>query len=488
MAGRKEQIVGERLKKIEELKISGINPYPQKSEKKEMIKECFKLDKKVKTAGRLVSKRDIGKIIFSKIQDESGSIQVVLQEGKTKQEFIDFFKNYIDLGDIVGVSGKVIKTKTGEISILCDKLELLSKSVLPLPEKWHGLQGKEERYRRRHLDMIVNPEVLEVFKKKSVIIDTIRGYLKKNNFTEVETPNLQAIYGGASAEPFRTHLNALDMDLFLSISPELYLKRLIVGGFDRVFTISKNFRNEGIDSTHNPEFTMLEFYYAYSNYEKLMEMTEEIIKLIFKNLKIKNVIKSGGKEIPFNFPIKRIRFWDLILEKMGIDLEKFSDFDSLKEEIEKKNIREVDISKCKHYGALLDELYKRVVRPSIIEPIFLTHYPVEMIALAKRNEENPRLINTFQLIVDGAELVKAYDELNDSFDQEKRLKEQSDLLCEGDKEAMPMDTDFIEALKTGMPPTAGYGMGIDRIAILLTEQESIRDVIPFPFMKPENID
>ncbi|MFA5060755.1 MAG: lysine--tRNA ligase [Candidatus Pacearchaeota archaeon] len=485
MAGRKEQIVGERLRKIGELKISGTNPYPQRFEKKNMISECFKIDKKVKTAGRLVSKRDIGKIIFSKIQDESGSIQVVLQEGKTKQEFIDFFKSYIDLGDIVGVSGKVIKTKTGEISILCEKLELLSKSVLPLPEKWHGLQEKEDRYRKRYLDMIVNPEVLEVFKKKSVIIDTIRGYLKKNNFTEVETPNLQAIYGGASAEPFRTHLNALDMDLFLSISPELYLKRLIVGGFDRVFTISKNFRNEGIDATHNPEFTMMEFYCAYSNYEKLMVMTEEMLKLIFKNLKIKEEIKSGEKLIKFKFPIKRVRFWDLILEKTGIDLEKMSDFDSLKEEIERKGIKGVDISGCKHYGALLDELYKRVVRPSIVEPIFLTHYPVEMIALAKRNEENPRLINTFQLIVDGAELVKAYDELNDPFDQEKRLKEQADLLCEGDREAMPMDIDFIEALKTGMPPTAGYGMGIDRIAILLTEQESIRDVIPFPFMKPE---
>lgn len=485
MAGRKEQIVGERLRKIEELKSLGIKPYPQKFDKKEMISRCFKLDKKVKTAGRLVSKRDIGKIIFCKIQDESGSIQVVLQEGKTKQEILDFFKKYIDSGDIIGVSGKVMKTKTGEISILCDKLELLSKSVLPLPEKWHGLQEKEERYRKRYLDMIVNPEVLEVFKKKSIIIDTIRSYLKKKDFIEVETPNLQAIYGGASAEPFRTHLNALDIDLFLSISPELYLKRLVVGGFDRVFTISKNFRNEGIDATHNPEFTMMEFYCAYSNYERLMEMTEEMLKLIFKNLGIKNRIKSGGKVIEFKFPIKRVRFWDLILEKTGINLEKTVDFDSLKKEIEGKGLKEVDVSKCNHYGALLDELYKRVVRPNIVEPIFLTHYPVEMIALAKRNEENPRLINTFQLIVDGAELVKAYDELNDPFDQEKRLKEQSDLLCEGNKEAMPMDTDFIEALKTGMPPTAGYGMGIDRLAILLTEQESIRDVIPFPFMKPE---
>lgn len=485
MGGRKEQIVGERLRKIEELKASGINPYPQKFEKREMISECFKVGKSVKTAGRLMGKRDIGKIVFSRIRDESGFIQVVLQEGKTKQEVIEFFKSYVDSGDIVGVSGKVIKTKTGEVSVLCEKIDLLSKSVLPLPEKWHGLKEKEERYRRRHLDMIVNPGVLDVFKKKSLIIDAVRGYLKKNNFTEVETPNLQAVYGGASAEPFKTHLNALDMDLFLSISPELYLKRLIVGGFDRVFTISKNFRNEGIDATHNPEFTMMEFYCTYSNYEKLMEMTEEMLKIIFKSLKMKNKIRIEGKEVEFKFPIKRIRFHDLIFDKAGIDLGKFGDFDSLKKEIERKEIRGVDVSGCGHYGALVDELYKRVVRPNIFEPIFLTHYPVEMIALAKRNEENPRLINSFQLIVDGAEIVKAYDELNDPFDQEKRLKEQSELLCKGAREAMPMDMDFIETLKTGMPPTAGYGMGIDRLAILLTEQESVRDVIPFPFMKPE---
>lgn len=484
---REDQIIQERLRKIQDLKKLGINPYPQVFEKKETCKDCLdkKLGTKVKTAGRTMTKRDIGKIIFSNLRDESGEIQIVLQEGETPAKIIDFFKRYVDVGDFIGVEGKIFKTKTKQTSILVEKIELLSKSILPLPEKWHGLQDKEERYRKRYLDLLINPEVKEVFEKREKIIATVREHLKKEDFVEVETPNLQAVYGGASATPFTTHLNALDINLYLSISPELYLKRLIVGGFRRVFTICKNFRNEGIDYQHNPEFTMMEYYSAYDNYEYHIKFTEELFNLLIKNLKLKDEIEYRGKKIKIKPPFKRVTFRDLIYKETGIDIDKANNFEKLKKEILAKKLPGVDIKRCLHYGALLDELYKRVARPNITQPTFLTHYPVEMIALAKRNEKDPSKINSVQLLIDGAEILKAYDELNDPIDQEERLKEQAKLLKGGDKEAMPYDEDFINALKYGMPPTAGYGLGIDRIVMLLTGQESIRDVILFPFMKPE---
>ncbi|MDD5012660.1 MAG: lysine--tRNA ligase [Candidatus Nanoarchaeia archaeon] len=484
--GREGQIIAERLRKIEELKKEGVNPYPNKFEKKNSVSECLKskIGAKVKTAGRLMTKRELGKIAFAKLRDATGEIQIVFQDERTPEKMFSFFKKYIDAGDFAGVEGEIIKTKTGEISVLVKKIELLSKAILPLPEKWHGLQDKEERYRKRYLDLVMNPEVKKIFEKREIVVDTIREFLKKKDFVEVETPVLQSVYGGASATPFITHLNALDMNLFLAISPELYLKRLVVGGFDRVFTICKNFRNEGIDKAHNPEFTMLEFYCAYANYEELMKMTEELIKELFKKLRLSDSFEYQGTKLNFR-TIKRMKFQELIKDKTGIDIEKADDFDKLKKEIEKKKIGEVNIKHAKHYGALLDELYKRVVRPNIIQPVFLTNYPVEMIALAKRNEKNPRFINTFQLIVNGAEIIKAYDELNDPIDQENRLVEQVKLKQKGDTEAMPMDEDFLAALKTGMPPTAGFGLGIDRLVMLLTNQPSIRDVILFPFMKPE---
>lgn len=475
-----------RLEKLERIKAAGVNPFPNKFDKQESLAEAkaAKEGAKVKTAGRIMSIRIMGKIAFCHLSDASGRLQIVFNTNEISEKDFDFFAANFDVGDFIGVEGKMFVTKKGEISVLVKKYQLLAKALLPLPEKWHGLQDKEIRYRQRYLDLIANDEVKEVFIKRSKIIDAVRNYLKNNDFIEVETPNLQAIYGGASATPFKTHLNALDIDLFLSISPELYLKRLIVGGLDKVFTISKNFRNEGIDKFHNPEFTMLEFYCAYADYEKLMTMTEELLKKIFKELGLGETIEYQGKKLNFK-NIKKMRFADLIKDKTGIDLAKADDFEKLKKAIKDKNLKEVDIKGAKHYGALLDELYKRVARPSIIQPTFLTHYPVEMIALAKRNEDDPRLINTFQLIVDGAEMVKAYDELNDPIDQENRLKEQAKLLRGGDAEAMPMDDDFVAALRHGMPPTAGYGLGIDRLTILLTDQPSIRDVILFPFMRPE---
>jgi len=485
--GREEQIISERIRKLEELKKQKINPYPNKFDKSETCKECLnsKIGAKVKTAGRMMTKRDLGKIAFCILRDGTGEIQIVFQEGKTSDEMRDFLKRYVDIGDFNGIQGEIFKTKTGQKSILIKKIEMLSKSILPLPEKWHGLQDKEERYRRRYLDLIMNPEVKEVFEKRAKIIDILREFLKKKEFVEVEIPVLQSIYGGASAAPFITHLNALDIDLFLSISPELYLKKLIVGGFEKVFTIGKNFRNEGIDAFHNPEFTMMEYYAAYQNYEYHMKFTEEFFNELKKRLNLKEIIEYQGKKINLKTPFKRVKFKDLLLDKTGIDIDKENNFGKLKKAIENKKLKEVDIKECRHYGALLDELYKRVVRPSIIQPTFLTHYPVEMIALAKRNETDPTKINSVQLLIDGTEIIKAYDELNDPLDQEARLKEQAKLLHEGDNEAMPMDSDFVNALKIGMPPTAGYGLGIDRLITILTNQPSIKDIILFPFMKPE---
>jgi lysyl-tRNA synthetase, class II len=491
--GREEQIINERLRKLKELRAEGINPYPHKFEVKyyseDLQQKYKKLNKeassntKVKIAGRLMTIRDLGKITFASLQDSKGEIQLLLQEKKTPDKIRTLFKKFIDSGDFVGVEGTIFRTKRGELSILVKNLELLSKSILPLPEKWHGLQDKEERYRKRHLDLLMSPEVKETFKTRSKIISIIRNFLKKEDFLEVETPNLQSVYGGASAAPFKTHLNALDIDLFLSISPELYLKKLIVGGYDRVFTISKNFRNEGIDRQHNPEFTMMEYYAAYQNYEYHIKFTEELFNLLRKELRLSTIIEYQGKKINLKTPFKRVKFRDLILKETGIDIDKTNIFESLKNEIEAKQIHGIDVRACLHYGALIDELYKKVARPKIIQPTFLTHYPVEMIALAKRNEEDKTKINTVQLLVDGAEIVKSYDELNDPIDQEKRLREQAELLKKGDDSAMPLDESFIEALKTGMPPTAGYGLGIDRLTMLLTNSASIRDVILFPFMR-----
>jgi lysyl-tRNA synthetase class 2 len=494
--GREELIVKERLRKIEELRKLGINPYAYRFEKKENsadLQEKYKKLKndertkdKARAAGRVLVIRDLGKLIFATLQDGSGKIQIQLQSDETPEKDLEFFKKYIDSGDFIGVEGTILRTKRGELTILAKKIELLTKSVLPLPEKWHGLQDKEERYRKRYLDLIMNPEVKEVFLKREKIIDELRSFLKEEGFVEVETPALQSVYGGASAKPFTTHLNALDIDLFLSISPELHLKRLIVGGFEKVFTICKNFRNEGIDAVHNPEFTMMEYYASYKNYEYHIDFAERFINRIKKKLGLGDTIEYQGKKISIKTPFKRIKFRDLLIKEIGIDIDKADNFKKLAEEIKKKNLKDIDISGCHHYGALLDEVYKRAIRPSIIQPVFLTHYPVEMIALAKRNDEDPRKINTVQLIIDGAEIVKAYDELNDPIDQENRLKEQAELLKKGDNEAMPMDDDFINALKVGMPPTAGYGMGIDRLVMLLTNSASIRDAILFPFMKPEN--
>ncbi|MBM3231983.1 lysine--tRNA ligase [Candidatus Pacearchaeota archaeon] len=492
--GREELIIQERLKKLHSLRSAKIDPYPQLFEVKDYasdlkeenksLKNGAKSKKKAIIAGRLMSIRDFGKIAFGVIQDKSGYIQIAIKAEETPESAQNLFKKYCDTGDIVGVEGVIWRTERGELSVLVKKITMLTKSILPLPEKWHGLQDKEERYRKRYLDLMMDPAVKSVFLTREKIVNCVRDLLREKEFVEVETPTLQSMYGGASAAPFKTHLNALDIDLYLSISPELYLKRLVVGGIDRVFTICKNFRNEGIDHQHNPEFTMMEYYAAYKDYEFHMEFTEELFNKLRKELKLDDSITYRGNKISLKTPFKRITFRDLLLKESGIDINVANTFEKLKKAIHDKKIQGVSTAEAHHYGALLDELYKRVARPNLIQPTFLTHYPVEMIALAKRNKEDESKINSVQLIIDGAEVIKAYDELNDPLDQEARLKEQQEYLAGGDESAMPLDEDFINSLKYGMPPTAGYGLGIDRLTMILTGQESLRDVILFPFMRP----
>jgi lysyl-tRNA synthetase class 2 len=482
--GREEQIIDERFKKIKELRKQGIEVYPHKFHKKETISECLKskISSNVKTAGRLMTKRDIGKIIFCNLRDGIGEMQIVFQKGEISDKKFEIARKYIDTGDFIGVEGKVFKTKTNQISILVKNFDILSKSILPLPSKFHGLQDKEERYRKRYLDLIMNPEVKEVFEKREKILDAIREFLKKKEFNEVDTPYLQTIYGGASAKPFETHLNALNINLFLAISPELYLKRLIVGGYEKVFTIARNFRNEGIDRWHNPEFTMMEIYQAYADYNDMMKLFEEIYEYCAKKVNGTTKVKFRGKIVDFKTPWKRMTMREAIKTYAKIDVEKMS-VDELEKFAKKNKIK----YKEKTWGWLVQGIFEDLCENKIEQPTFILDHPLETTPLCKnhRNDKTCRLIERFEPFCMGAELGNAYSELNDPVIQRKLLEEQQKLLKKGDEEANPLDEDFINAIEIGMPPTGGLGLGIDRMIMLLTEQDSIRDVILFPFMKPE---
>jgi len=487
---RQDEIIKAREKKLKELKNEGINPYPYSYEKTELAKDLQEKYKKLekgeesnknaKVSGRVMIIRNIGNLIFADLQDSSGKIQLQLQKDKTPREVFNFFKRYIDTGDIIGVKGKIIKTKSGELTVLVKELTLLSKSILPLPEKWHGLQDKEERYRKRYLDLIINPKIKEVFILRSKIIDAVREFLKSRGFLEVETPYLQPVYGGAEAKPFKTFLNVLKMDLYLAISPELYLKRLIIGGYDKVFTIARNFRNEGIDKWHNPEFTMLEAYQINSDYNDMMGLTEDLYVYVCKKVFGKTKINYQGKEIDFKKPWKRMTMADAIKKYAKIDVLKMDEKELLKF-VEKNNVEYKDES----WGLLVQAIFEHFCEEKIIQPTFITDYPKETSPLCKVHRKNERLIERFEPFCMGAELGNAYSELNDPFVQEELFKEQEKRMKKGDEEAHPMDKDFIQALKYGMPPTGGLGLGIDRMVMLLTNQPSIRDVTLFPFMKPK---
>ncbi|MFA5827988.1 MAG: lysine--tRNA ligase [Candidatus Shapirobacteria bacterium] len=476
----------QRLDKFKKLQDSGINPYPQPNLKtKQSCSEVLTmLGSKVTVAGRLMSLRGHGRILFADLHDRTGKIQLFFQEKILGTEKIKQTE-LLDLGDIICASGEVIKTQAGELTINVDSFELLAKNLRPLPEKWHGLKDIEDRYRQRYVDLIMNPDIQKVFEIRTKILTEIRHFLDNRGFQEVETPVLQPVYGGASAKPFITHHNTLDMDMYLRISDELYLKRLIVGGLEKVYEVSRDFRNEGVSRFHNPEFTQIEFYWAYVDYEVLMTFTEELITHVIKLIKGNLSFSFQGQDLDFSPPFKRLTFRDAIFDKTQIDIDTIDSIDLFKKIIKDKKLK-VDLKNVIGIGECFDVLYKEHVRPYIIQPTYITDYPAAMIALAKRKENDPEKIASFQLLAAGTELLKAYNELNDPKDQYNRWLEEEALTEKGSEIAMQMDKDYIRALEYGMPPTAGWGMGIDRFSQFLTDQPTIKDVIFFPSMKNED--
>lgn len=474
----------QRQDKLEKIKTLGLNPYPQPnlSDKSSVSQARDMMDKSVEVAGRLMSLRGHGKILFADLHDQTGKIQLFFQE-KILAEKMDQTK-LLDLGDIISICGEVFKTTAGEITINVYKFEILAKNLRPLPEKWHGLKDVEERYRQRYVDLLVNPEVRQVFQTRTKILTEMRRFLDDHGFLEVETPILQPVYGGASAKPFITHHNTLDMDMYLRISDELYLKRLIVGGFEKVYEVSRDFRNEGVSRFHNPEFTQIEFYWAYVDYQVLMEFTQDLVKHIVKLIKGDLKFTFQGTEVDFTKPIERITFTDVIKKYTSIDIDQIHSEEEFKQALKDKNLK-VDMKGVVGLGACFDALYKEHVRPNITGPAFICDYPSEMIALAKRKADNPTKISSFQLLICGTEFLKAYNELNDPKDQSDRWLEEVALEKKGNETAMQFDSDYIRALEYGMPPTAGWGMGIDRFTQLLTDQSTIKDVILFPAMRNE---
>lgn len=447
--------------------------------------------KDVRIAGRVMAIRRMGKASFAHIQDKEGRIQIYLKKDDIGEAY-DAFR-LLDIGDIIGIEGYVFKTKTGEISVHAKSMKLLAKSIRPIPiakevideqgnkKIFDQFADKELRYRQRYVDLIVNPGVRDVFKLRARIVSNIRMFLDNNDFIEVETPILQPLYGGAAARPFTTHHNTLDMDLYLRIADELYLKRLIIGGYDRVYEISKDFRNEGIDKTHNPEFTMLELYVAYKDYNWMMDFVEQMINDVCLNVFRITEFEIEGKKIDFKSPWNRISLVDELRKQTGIDVQN-SSREELAAELKKHGI---EAKENESKGKLIDELFEETVQPSLIQPTFVTDYPVELSPLAKMHRSREGLVERFEGFVLGREICNAFSELNDPFDQRNRFETQSKLREEGDEEAHQIDEDFIKAMEYGMPPTAGLGVGVDRLVMLLTNQPSIRDVIFFPQMRHE---
>jgi len=489
-------LIERRMEELSELKKMNVEPFAYEfdiNNNSESVKKNFEAleGKDVSVAGRIMTIRRMGKASFANLQDSKGRIQIYLKKDEIGEEY-DVFK-LLDIGDIIGVDGFVFKTKTGETSVHVKKLKLLSKSIRPIPIAkeivdengnktiFDQFADKELRYRQRYVDLIVNPEVKEVFVKRSRIITEIRSYLDSNGIVEVETPILQPLYGGAAARPFVTHHNALDIELYLRIADELYLKRLIVGGFEGVYEISKDFRNEGMDRSHNPEFTMLELYVAYKDYNWMMKFVEDMFYSIANKVFKASTFTIDGKEINFTPPWNRISMTDEILKESGIDVLK-EDKDVLIKYLKKNH---VSIAGGESKGKLIDMIFEITVQPKIIQPTFVIDYPVELSPLAKKHREREGLVERFEGFVLGREICNAFSELNDPIDQKNRFEDQSKMRDEGDDEAHQIDEDFVRALEYGLPPTAGLGVGIDRLVMLFTNQPSIRDVILFPQMKPE---
>jgi len=483
-----EELRKNRFKKLEAIKKSLLNPYLEKTKRTHKIEEVLKdfnslskLKKEVILVGRIKSIRQHGGSAFLDIEDGTAKIQVFLRKNKLGEKGYKFFLENFDIGDFIEIKGILFKTQKGEKTIEVTDFKMLTKSLLPLPEKWHGLKDIEERFRKRYLDLIFNKEVKKKFETRSRIIKEIRNFLEKEGFLEVETPILQPIYGGAKARPFKTHLNTLDIDLYLRISLELYLKRLLIGGFEKVYEIGKCFRNEGIDRSHNPDFTELEFYWAYADYKGLMKLTERMFEDLLKKIHGKLEIEYEGKKINFKPSWPRIEFSQLLRKNTKINLEEIN-LETLKKEARKLGVK---IDGKMQKSDVADEIYKKYCLPKIWQPTFIINHPVGIFPLAKNLEKDSSKLANFQLVIGNWELVNAFSELNDPVEQRKRFEEQEKLFKQGLEEAQRMDEDFLTALEYGMPPAAGFGMGIDRLVALLTDSHSLREVILFPTMRPK---
>jgi len=485
-------LIKQRRSKLEELRNRG-NAYPNSfrrdSLSQDLKDQCEGLSKEdleakemtVSVAGRIMLQRIMGKASFITLQDMKGQIQAYVRSNDLPEGQYDDFKTW-DLGDIVGIKGKLFLTKTGELTVNAESIEMLTKSLRPLPEKHSGLVDTEQRYRKRYLDLITNPESLEVFKKRSQIITAIREYFIDNEYQEVETPMMHSILGGAAAKPFTTHHNALDMDLYLRIAPELYLKRLMVGGIEKVFEINRNFRNEGLSTKHNPEFTMLEYYTAYADYNDQMSFIEDLLKVVSEKVLGTSKIEQDGTSYDFSKSFERISLKDSVAQKLSAEPTSLDNRDFLLETAKKYKIEDLDNLSD---GKILFELFEELVEEELMHPTFVTGYPKDVSPLSRSSDDDPSVVDRFELFIGGKEIANGFSELNDPDDQAERFREQVEQKSKGDEEAMEFDSDYVEALEYGLPPCAGVGIGIDRLVMLLTGAKSIRDVLLFPQMKPK---
>jgi len=478
-----------RLAKLQKIIDAGFDPFPVDSKQDytlvKVVEDFEELSSKQEVlhlTGRIMAIRPQGGLVFFNIFDGTGSLQVVLKKEDVNEKCFDLFIEAVDIGDIVEVKGILFITKRGEKSISAQDWIMLTKSLLPLPEKWHGLQDVEERFRKRYLDTLMSEEVRSRFISRSLIIREIRNFLDDEGFLEVETPVLQHQAGGASAEPFKTHHNALDIDLYLRIAPELYLKRLLIGGFPKVYEIGRNFRNEGIDVTHNPEFTMLEYYESWSNATKQKDFVEKLLKNLVKKLHKSSSFEYKGEKIDFSKKIKTVSYLDLLRQHALVPNPNEANRDEW--ELKAKQLG-VTVSPSDPAHTIMDAVYKKVCRPKLIQPTYIIDYPVDYLPLAKKNAKNPAVVDAFQLVICGVEIVKAFSELNDPLDQAQRFENQGKNKEAGDKEAQVMNDEFVEALEYGMPPAGGVGIGIDRLVMLLTDTQNIREVILFPTLRPK---
>ena len=496
-----EAIRAIRLEKVEQLKDLGLNPYGYKWQVTHHTAELQakyadltngeEADESVSVAGRIIARRVFGKLAFFTLQDETGKIQLYLEKKKIDTQMTDLptafnhLKKLTDSGDILGAKGTIKRTEKGELSIYVSEYEILTKSLLPLPDKWGGLTDIEKRYRQRYIDLIINPQVRENFRRRARVTAAIRRYLEERDFLEIETPVLQSEAGGAEARPFITYHNTLEMDLYLRIATELHLKRLVVGGFEKVFELGRIFRNEGVSTRHNPEFTTIEIYQAYGDYHDMMALIEDLIKTVAKEVIGTTEIPYQGENVNLENPWRRVTMHDVVKEKTGLDFNTFADFEAAKTASEAAGI-EVP-NDCQSIGKLLNEAFEQKVEETLIQPTYVTDYPIEISPLAKPHRAKPGLVERFELFIVGRETANGFSELTDPIDQRERLEAQAAQKAAGNLEAHNVDEDFLAALEYGMPPTVGLGMGIDRLVMLLTDSFSIRDVIAFPLLKTESV-